>query len=132
MSWFTRRGLELVPEDLLEWNGWLEEMRAARLNLMIIHSPRNVSDLVTYAATSHFRRLSQKAERLGIDIEWAPHALNELLPREHFVEHPEWFRVNTAELRTPDYNMCITNAAAQEVVRANAARMAKTLVSTTD
>src|SRR5262249_34574035 len=89
MSWFTRRGLELVTEDLLAWDRWLEEMRAAGLNLLIIHTPRNMSELVAYAASDHVRRLSQKADRFGIDIEWAPHALKELLPREHFVEHPE-------------------------------------------
>lgn len=132
MSWFTRRGLEVVPEDLLGWDGWLEEMRDAQLNLLVIHTPRNMSELVAYAATPHFRQLSQKAERFSIDIEWAPHALKELLPREHFAEHPEWFRLNTAELRSPDYNMCITNVAAQDVVRANAAAMAKTLTPTTD
>jgi hypothetical protein len=132
MSWFTRRGLELVPEDLLGWGGWLDEMKAAQLNLLILHVSRNMSELVDYAATDHYAALARQAERYGIDIEWAPHALKELLPREYFAEHPEWFRMNTAGLRTPDYNMCITQPAAQEALRANAARMAKVLTPTTD
>jgi hypothetical protein len=132
MTWFTRRGLELVPEDLLGWDGWLDEMHEAQLNLLIIHAARNMSDLVDYAQTDHYAALARKAERAAIDIEWAPHALKELLPRRHFDEHPDWFRMNTAGLRTPDYNMCITNRAAQAEVRANAAKVALTLTPTTD
>jgi hypothetical protein len=107
-------------------------MQAAQLNLLVIHAPRNMSELVEYAASDHYRALARQAERAGIDIEWAPHALKELLPRAHFADHPEWFRMNTTGLRTPDYNMCITNAAAQDAVRNNAAQMARALTPTTD
>ena len=132
MTWFTRRGLELVPEDLLSWEHWLDEMKEAQLNLLIIHVPRDLDELVAYTRTGHYAQLAQKAERYGIDIEWAPHALKDLLPRHHFDQHPDWFRMNTAGLRTPDYNMCITNPQAQEQVRANAAKMAQVLQPTTE
>lgn len=132
MTWFTRRGLELVPDDLLGWDRWLDEMKEAQLNLLIIHVSRNMSDLMEYAQTEHFAALARQAERYGIEIEWAPHALKELLPRQHFADHPEWFRMNTAGLRTPDYNMCSSSQDALAEVRTNAARVATLLKPTTD
>jgi hypothetical protein len=132
MTWFTRRGLELVPEDLLSWDHWLDEMKEAQLNLLIIHVSRNMSELVEYAQSDHCAALARQAERYGIEIEWAPHALKELLPRQHFADHPEWFRMNTAGLRTPDYNMCPSSQDALAEVRTNAARVATMLKPTTD
>jgi len=29
MSWFTRRGIELVPSDLTSYSGWIADMRQA-------------------------------------------------------------------------------------------------------
>lgn len=132
MTWFTRRGLELVPEDLLSWDHWLDEMKEAQLNLLVIHVARNLQELADYADSDHFAALARQAERYGIDIEWAPHALKDLLPREHFAAHPEWFRMNTAGLRTPDYNMCPSSEAALAEVSANAASIAQHLRPTTD
>lgn len=72
MMWFVRRGLELIPEDLLGWDDWLDEMKEAQLNPLVIHVSRNLQELVDYAATDHFAALARQAGRYGIDIEWHP------------------------------------------------------------
>ncbi|MCE7980255.1 MAG: DUF4838 domain-containing protein [Caldilinea sp. CFX5] len=131
MTWFTRRGLELVPSDLTSYPHWLAEMRQAKLNLLIIHVPRSMAELVEYAASAHFVALAAEAADAGIDIEWAPHSLNELLPRAHFAAHPDWFRMDIMGQRTPDFNMCVASADAFQVVEQNAARLAAQLQPTT-
>ena len=117
MTWFTRRGLELVPSDLTSYPNWLTDMRQAQLNLLIIHIPHDIAALIDYAASDHFTQLAAQAADWGIDIEWAPHALKDLLPRTAFAEHPEWFRMNLLGERTPDYNMCVSNLQARQVVQ---------------
>jgi hypothetical protein len=131
MTWFTRRGIELVPSDLTGYPDWLAEMRQAQLNLLVIHEPRSVPALIAYAESEQFASVAEEAVNAGIDIEWAPHALKDLLPRELFTEHPAWFRMNLLGERTADWNMCATNDEARQVVRENAAGVAAKLRPTT-
>ena len=131
MAWFTRRGIQLVPSDLTGYPDWLVEMKQAQLNLLIIHTSRNVPELVAYSESSHFASLADEAANSDIDIEWAPHALKDLLPRDLYAEHPEWFRMNLLGQRAPDWNMCVSNSDAHHVVRQNAAELAGKLKPTT-
>lgn len=131
MTWFTRRGIELVPSDLTSYPHWLADMSQAQLNLLIIHVPHDIPELLNYAASEHFARLADQAATLSIELEWAPHALKDLLPRAEFAQHPEWFRMNLLGERTPDYNMCVSNAMALQVVQQRAALFAQQLKPTT-
>ncbi len=130
MSWFTRRGLEVVPSDLT-YPGWISEMKQANLNLLVIHTPEDIANLEEYAQSEGYATLSKEAAAAGIDIEWAPHAFRDLLPREEFGGHPEWFRMSLLGVRTPDWNLCPTNQQALEIVAENASKLASRLVPTT-
>ena len=130
MTHFTRRGLELVPADLA-WEGWLPRMADAGLNLLVVHEPHSARALADFARSPRGGALYAASSRVGIDLEWAPHALRDLLPREEFAAHPDWFRGNEAGERVPDWNLCPSSAGAREVVAASAAALARQLVPTT-
>ena len=130
MSVFARRGLELVPSDLTR-PGWLSAMSLANLNLLIVHMPVNTQALVEYARTPAWHTLSDDAAARGIDVEWAPHAFADLLPRSEFAAQPDWFRMNLLGERLPDWNMCASSSPALDVVRQNAASLTRLLVPTT-
>ncbi len=131
MIWFTRRGIEVVPADLYSYAGWIPDMRRAGLNLLIIHTPSDCDELVAYAASDHCRMLAAEAGAAGIDIEWAPHALRDLLPRAEFARHPDWFRMNLLGERTPDCNMCTSQPQALAIVSQRAAELAQRFQPTT-
>jgi hypothetical protein len=50
-----------------------------------------------------------------------------LLPRTLFDTHPEYFRVNKDGEKTNDYNFCVSNAEALQLVAKNAAELATSL-----
>jgi len=115
----------------MEYQGWIEDMSRAGLNLLVMHIPRSTEELISYARSDEFARLSEKADRAGIDIEWAPHALGYLLPRDECATHPDWFRMDLLGNRNPDWNLCPSSEQALEVVARNAASLARTLRPTT-
>lgn len=130
MTAFQYRGLELVPDDLT-YPGWLPAMSEAGLNLLVIHIPRQMGALVEYASSAEYESLARDAEARGIEIEWAPHALSDLLPRDEFAAHPDWFRMDLLGRRLPDWNLCPSSPGALDTVRRNAAVISRRLVPTT-
>jgi hypothetical protein len=59
------------------------------------------------------------AER-GIEAEYGGHVLQLLLPRDRFSEHPEYFPSGEDGRRIESGNLCVSNRAALELVRAGA------------
>jgi len=75
--------------------------------------------------TPQFRR---EASRRGIACEVGAHHFTDLLPREQFARHPEYFRLQRPGLTSPrsaDHNCCPCSAGARRTLRRNAARMAR-------
>ena len=63
------------------------------------------------------------AEELGLRLEVGGHDLTKLVSREHFDEHPEWYRmvqpVDFGGQRSNDLNYSVTNEEARSVVKKN-------------
>ena len=59
------------------------------------------------------------AER-GIDVEYGGHLIQQLLPREQFAKHPEYFPVGASGARMQMGNLCVSNPGALAMVRAGA------------
>ena len=59
------------------------------------------------------------AER-GIEAEYGGHVLQLLLPRDRFAAHPEYFPCGEDGRRMESGNLCVSNRAALELVRAGA------------
>ncbi|MBU4465049.1 MAG: DUF4838 domain-containing protein [Actinobacteria bacterium] len=96
----TTLGLHPIPEAPAEDDLSLESM------LRQIREPE-------------FRRLADGARSRGIDLEFEFHAMNVLLPRAEFADHPEWFRMNDRGERTAQLNLCPSNPDALETVAGN-------------
>jgi len=116
--------------DLGTWHLGVPERLAARL-------PDDVAFVDWIAKTGgtalHFIRhandstwvvpaLVPELERRGLAVERGGHAIVELLPREHFASHPEWFPERTDGTRTDLGNLCGARPEALAVVREGAAR----------
>lgn len=76
---------------------------------------------------TEFRSLIDLADKKSLSVEYELHALNHLLPRAEFKNHPEWFRMNKEGERTPDANMCLSNPQALEYVGESAVKFANSL-----
>lgn len=125
---FEQRGIVLSPEDLA-LETWPQLARDAGLNVIALHpTPEQVLEFVH---TDCGRRFLAEARRLGLDVEYELHAMAYLLPRSLFDEQPELFRMNEDGYRTPDANLCPSNAQALRTVSERAADLSRTLRPTT-
>jgi len=109
-SSFPSRSLIVSGESYLahleEWTDWSAKRR---INNIFIHGGE--------PAEEHLAEL----EKRGITLELGGHLMPDLLPRELFESHPEYFR-EVAGRRTKQHNFCPSSAGAGEVVRAEAGR----------
>ena len=87
--------------------------------------------LIEWVRSEAGRRFLEKCRALGLEVEYAMHAMRELLPRDRFEKEPELFRMDAKGRRTADANFCPSNARTLEVVAATAVDIAKTLRPTT-
>jgi len=53
----------------------------------------------------------------GIDVEYGGHVIQQLLPRERFAAHPEYFPADANGVRQQMGNLCVSNAGALTTVR---------------
>jgi Domain of unknown function (DUF4838) len=53
----------------------------------------------------------------GIDVEYGGHIIQQLLPRECFADHPEYFPAGAGGERMPMGNLCVSNPGALGMVR---------------
>ncbi|HWU31499.1 MAG TPA: DUF4838 domain-containing protein [Marmoricola sp.] len=111
---FEMRGVVVTWNDLVSAD-WLTLASEASLNLVSVHT----SEPLTTSAEG--RQLLHQAERLGIAIEQEKHAMADLLPRDLFDAHPDYFRMDKNGQRTPDFNCCPSSPEALEIIATNAA-----------
>ena len=124
------------PEELTK--KWID--RAVRLgcDAIALH-PRGgkeaadtLAELLTLFDVPEYRVLLDYAAARGLEIEYEFHALSYLLPRALFAEHPEYFRMDENGKRSPDCNLCFSNADALSIVKTRAAELAARLYRSTD
>lgn len=126
----TTRGVVLVPEDL-SLADWPARAAEAGLTTVALHhqnSPARVMDFIRSAPGEKFLA---ECQRHRLHVEYELHAMKELLPRDLFEKHPEWFRMNAQGARVPDANCCVHQAGAVETILRNAALIARVLTPTT-
>lgn len=112
---------------------WIDRMADAGITTIGIHpaggtaAVKALEKLMAFLADPEYRGLIDYAAERGLEIEYELHAAGYLMPRELFEEHPEYFRVNTNGDRVPDWNFCITNPEALDIVAKRAAKLATSL-----
>ena len=126
----TKRGVVVYPSDLTSvgCKKWVKMAHDSGINVIGIHSDTRLETLPKLKAfieSEEGKVFLTECKKYNIDVEYEQHILMELLPRELFKEHPEFFRVDKSGNRNGDYNMCFTSKKALEVVKENAVNMAK-------
>lgn len=129
-SGFATRGVVLIPEDLT-FEDWPERIRQAGLTTVALHHGRSVFEVIKFVTSRAGQKFLECSRRLGIEVEYELHAMNELLPRWMFGQDKSMFRMNENGERAPDWNLCVHSPRALEVVAENAVAIARLLPPTT-
>ncbi|MBQ8683687.1 MAG: DUF4838 domain-containing protein [Clostridia bacterium] len=122
------KGIVIHPDELS--NYWLDRLEGTDINFLGIHPVgksyhgETVAEAVEWVQKPETQQLLQRAEAMGIAVEYEMHALNWLIPRELFAEHPDWFRMNENGERVADYNCCPSNPEVLEYLADRAAELA--------
>jgi hypothetical protein len=124
-----KRGVVVYPSDLTSvgCKEWVEMAKDADLNVIGLHSDTRLETLPKLKAfleSEQGKVFLAECKEYNINVEYEQHILMELLPRNLFEEHPEFFRVDKKGKRNGDYNMCFTSEEAMEIVKKNAVEIA--------
>ncbi|MBO5223415.1 MAG: DUF4838 domain-containing protein [Clostridia bacterium] len=116
----------------------IDELKACKINCLGIHpvggknAYKTLEDLVALLKTESFRSLLDYAKDSAVVIEYELHSMGYLMPKTLYNLHPEYFRVDKDGVRNPDYNFCISNGEAMEIVCENAVTLAQNLYNSSD
>lgn len=126
----SKRGIVVYPSDLLSvgCEKWIKMAHDAGINIIGIHSDTRLEtlpELKAFIESAEGKVFLNACDKYNIDVEYEQHILMELLPRDLFADHPEYFRVDNEGKRNGDYNMCFSSEGAMELVKKNAVEMAK-------
>jgi len=127
----VKRSMIIHPDELSK--KWIERASDAGIDTIGIHSVggREASTalraLVENLKTKKYRDLIDYAHSRGLGIEYELHATGYLLPRGLFKDHPDYFRMNEAGERVCDWNFCVSNKDALDLVAKRAAELALSL-----
>ena len=112
---------------------WIDRMADAGITAIGIHpeggkaSTAALEKLLLRVQDPEYSALLDYAAERGLEIEYEVHAAGYLMPRDLFETHPEYFRMNGECERVTDWNFCITNPEALDIVAKRAAKLATSL-----
>lgn len=92
---------------MLEAEAWIHFAAANRLNTIFFHTDEHGLGLGAIPGKIWQTRKSRAmalARSYGMTLELGGHGLAALLPRSHFAEHPDWFRMKNGA-RVADHNL---------------------------
>ncbi|MDN5202164.1 DUF4838 domain-containing protein [Fulvivirgaceae bacterium BMA10] len=131
-----KRGIVVYPSDLISLGAeqWVKMLVESGVNLLGIHTDTKLETLPglkEYLESNQGRLLLQKCVEQGIAVEYELHVLQDILPRELYHEHPEYFRMDKNGKRQQKYNMCFTEEGAYKEIEKNILEITKWLKPTT-
>ena len=94
-----RRGVVIYPSDITSIGAkkWVEMAHNAGLNVIGLHSDTRLETLPklkSFLKSKEGKIFLAECLKHNIDVEYEQHILMELLPRDLFEKHPEFFRVD--------------------------------------
>ena len=95
------------------------------------HEPRMLENTIAWIQSDIGQTFLRECEQNNIQVEYEIHALRELLPRNLFTDHPEYFRVDRQGRRNPDINFCFHSQAALDIISRNAVSFSRVCRPTT-
>ena len=123
-----KKGIIIINKDFSA--DWLPLLKKMGINAVGLHSLYQFGGLQAYLEwlqEEKTQTLIALFERNGIIVEHQLHAVDWLLPRALFAEHPLWFRENAQGERVNDWNLCSTNEDALAYISDSAYRLAQLL-----
>lgn len=129
------RGLLVHPDELGDL--WVSRLKGSDIGIVGLHpvggkkANETLEQLCRDLQDGRFDRPFAALREMGIEIEFEAHAMSWLLPREEFVAHPEWFRMNKEGERVGDFNLCPSNEEGMDYVARRTAKLAQILKPTT-
>lgn len=134
----NRRGILIEALDFGE--RWINLASEAGLSTLGLHpipglpeeDPRSLESLLERMKTDSFLADVGRLKALGMELTVEAHAMHWLLPRRHFDDHPEWFRMNEVGKRTGDLNLCPCSEPALQVVEDRTAELAVQIAAVSD
>ena len=123
-----RRGVVVYPGDLtsLGREEWAKRFKQGGINTLGLHAATSndpIDSLEAFIRSEAGRDFLRLCEEKGVAVEYELHALETLLPRSLFAEHPEYFRMDEDGERVADYNLCFSSAEAVEAMRPQLERL---------
>lgn len=132
----TKRSLLIHPDELSEQ--WIHDAASLKLDTLALHpvggyrATESLKELIALQSDDNYRKLIDLAVSKGLKIEYEFHAAGNLIPRDLFDAHPDWFRMDENGDRQSDYNFCVSNDDALDEAACNALKIAKKLYKSTD
>ena len=121
-------GIILCYQDIDDkWLDILEKMNIKNIGIHTLYQCGGVSGLLEWLEEEKTKKLLKDAEIRGFNYTFPIHAVDYLLPRRLFNEHPDYFRVNKDNTRTNDWNFCVSNKEALKYVEESSYELAKKL-----
>ena len=126
-----KKSMIIHPDELSK--KWIDRASDAGIDTIGIHSVGGreasvaLETLVETLKTKEYRDLIDYAHFRGLRIEYELHTAGYLLPREMFSDHPDYFRMNESGERVSDWNFCVSNTEALDLVAKRAAELAISL-----
>lgn len=116
-----RKGVVLTPADFVGVD-WIALMKSLGLNTLGIHSGGGAAhDVLNTLGIMAKPEFQDQLRTAGIDYEYEIHVPHELMPRDLFANHPEYFALPfRAKERTANGNWCSAQAEALHIVSNNA------------
>ncbi len=127
---FLTRGVVLTTDDLTLAD-WPQRAKTAGLTTIGLHAPKSPRLLADYIRSGPGQKFLSACRRLDLAVEYELHAMQDLLPREHFDRTPKLFRMDEQGRRVRDCNLCVHSGPAMQMVADNAVALAQTLRPTT-
>ncbi|MCI8435410.1 MAG: DUF4838 domain-containing protein [Clostridia bacterium] len=121
----NNNGVVIINQDFsIDWMDLLSECNLKTIGLHSLYSTGGLDGHLNWLLNENTQKLLEKFESNGFTIEHQLHAVDWLLPRSLFKVYPEWFRQNDAGERSPDWNLCVSNADALSFVETSAYKLA--------
>ncbi len=103
---FNTRGVVLYPWDL-SLTDWPQRAARAGISTIALHAARRLDVLMDFIKSARGLQFLADCNRLGVQVEYALHAMGTLLSRELFYSPDmHMFRMDETGKRNPDGNCC--------------------------
>lgn len=127
---FRTRGVVLIPFDLTLAE-WPERAAQAGLNTIALHAARRLDVLIKFIRSDAGQRFLATCQRVGLNIEYELHAMEELLSREYIHKDKTMFRMDKNGQRTQEFNCCPSHPGALAIIAESVLEFSRILRPTT-